>query len=418
MAGADRRRDPEASGAPATPSAAGDPRAHVADRDRAPLTPAATLPTLDVPEDLPEDAQYETEHRLALALDAAHMGAWDLDLVRDTAVRSLRHDQIFGYRSLQPEWGKEIFLAHVVQEHRELALKSFEEAFKTGHLSMQCPIQWQDASLHWIDARGRVYYDADGRPVRMLGVVMDITDRRALERAQREFIAAASHDLRTPLTGILGYAQYVTRLLDAPAPDLDKVARAVATLQAQGRAMAELIEDLLEASRLQLGALDLRTAPCELEASLDTVLARLGPEERGRVDVALPDAPLAGDWDRKRIEQVLANLVGNALKYSQDGERVGVVVERRAAGIEVAVSDRGMGIPAAELPRLFERFYRTPSAHASGLAGTGLGLYICAGIIAAHGGRIWAESPGEDRGATFRFTLPDRPSPGDDPRTP
>jgi signal transduction histidine kinase len=72
-----------------------------------------------------------------------------------------------------------------------------------------------------------------------------------------------------------------------------------------------------------------------------------------------------------------------------------------------------MGIPTAELPRLFERFYRTPQAQASGLAGTGLGLYICAGIVAAHGGRLWAESPGEDRGATFRFTLPDRPSPGD-----
>ena len=88
---------------------------------------------------------------------------------------------------------------------------------------------------------------------------------------------------------------------------------------------------------------------------------------------------------------------------------MGVTVERAAAAIEVAISDCGMGIPATELPRLFERFYRTPQAQASGLAGTGLGLYVCAGIIAAHGGRLWAESPGVGQGATFRFTLPDRP---------
>jgi signal transduction histidine kinase len=139
------------------------------------------------------------------------------------------------------------------------------------------------------------------------------------------------------------------------------------------------------------------------------VLARLNPEERARVDVALPDAPLAGEWEQQRVEQVLANLVGNALKYSPESERVSVTVERRAREIQVAVGDRGMGIPPEELPRLFGRFYRTPQALASGLSGTGLGLYISRGIVVAHGGRIWAESPGEGRGATFRFTLPVAP---------
>ena len=101
--------------------------------------------------------------------------------------------------------------------------------------------------------------------------------------------------------------------------------------------------------------------------------------------------------------------MGNALKYSPEDERVRVAVERRTGEIEVAVSDRGIGIPPEELPRLFERFHRTPQALASGLSGTGLGLYICRGIIGAHGGRIWAASPGEGQGATFRFTLPVAP---------
>jgi signal transduction histidine kinase len=229
-----------------------------------------------------------------------------------------------------------------------------------------------------------------------------------LGRIKEGFIATASHDLKTPLTSMLGYTQYVIRQLAAPAPDLDKVVRGMSIVQAQAIAMSRLLDDLLDASRIQVGAFEVRPVPCDLGTCLDTVLARLSPDVSERVDVTLPDAPVAGQWDRNRLEQVLANLVDNAVKYSPDWERVCIVVDRRSAGIEVAVTDRGMGIPAKELPRLFERYYRTPQAHASGRAGSGLGLFICRGIIAAHGGRLWAESPGEGQGATFRFDLPDQ----------
>jgi signal transduction histidine kinase len=130
---------------------------------------------------------------------------------------------------------------------------------------------------------------------------------------------------------------------------------------------------------------------------------------------ALLDAPLAGDWDRTRVEQVFDNLVGNALEYSPASAPGSVRGERRAGEGEVAVRDRGIGIPPGELARLFARFYRMPQALASGLPGTGPGPYICRGIIAAHGGRLWAESAGEGQGATFRFTVPDAP-PRADPR--
>lgn len=169
-----------------------------------------------------------------------------------------------------------------------------------------------------------------------------------LGRIKEEFIATASHDLKTPLTSILGYTQYVNRLLTGPAPDLGKVVRGMAVIQDQARAMTRLLDDLLDASRIQVGAFGLRPAPCEIDTCLTTILARLTPEERERVDVTLAHAPLAGQWDLKRLEQVLANLVGNALKYSPEDERVSVVVDRRPGGIEVAVRDRGMGM---ELPR-------------------------------------------------------------------
>jgi signal transduction histidine kinase len=233
-----------------------------------------------------------------------------------------------------------------------------------------------------------------------------------LNRLKEEFIATASHDLKGPLTSIRGYTQLLLRRTRAAAPDLEQVVSGLAVIEAQTAAMTRLLDHLLDASRIQAGVLELRTAPCELGECLSSVLARLSPQERERIDIDLPDAPLAGEWEKDRIEQVLANLIGNALKYSADTAHVTVAVERRAREVELAVADRGMGIPPEELPRLFERFHRTPEARASGLPGTGLGLYICWGIVVAHGGRIWAESAGSGQGANFHVILPiERPEP-------
>jgi len=227
-----------------------------------------------------------------------------------------------------------------------------------------------------------------------------------LNRLKEEFIATASHELKGPLTSIKGFAQLLLRTIEELQLRRESIAQGLTTIEAQSALMTRLIDDLLDASRLQAGALELRAAACDLAENLRVVLGRLNAAERERIDVTLPDAPLSGVWEQARIEQVLTNLVSNALKYSPETERVSVTVERRTNEIELAVADRGMGIASSELSQLFERFYRTPQAIASGLPGTGLGLYICRGIIAAHGGRLWAESGGEGQGATFRFTLP------------
>jgi signal transduction histidine kinase len=230
-----------------------------------------------------------------------------------------------------------------------------------------------------------------------------------LDRLKEEFISTASHDLKGPLTSIRGHAQLVLRRVRDPDPDHERIAHGLAVIDAQAVALTRLLDDLLDASRIQSGALELRMAPCDLGLCLETILARLNPGERARVDVTLPDAPLAGEWEQTRIEQVLANLVGNALKYSPESERVTVTVERRALAIELIIGDQGIGIPPEELPRLFERFHRTPQALASGLPGTGLGLYISRGIVTGHRGRIWADSAGAGRGAAFHVTLPAPP---------
>ncbi len=232
-----------------------------------------------------------------------------------------------------------------------------------------------------------------------------------LNRVKEDFIATASHDLKSPLTAILGYAQYAERLLTGPAPDLARLANAVAIIRSQAVAMTRLLNDLLDVARIQTGAFVPMRAPCDLGISLTSVLDRLAPVARARVRVRLASDSLVGEWDCPRVEQVIANLVDNALKYSPENASVSIAIERHVNRVEVEVSDHGVGIPTNELGHLFERYYRTPQAIESGLEGSGLGLYLSAGIIAAHGGRLWAESPGEGAGSTFRFILP-YPVPG------
>lgn len=227
-----------------------------------------------------------------------------------------------------------------------------------------------------------------------------------LTQTRDEFIAAASHELKSPLTSILGGAQYIERLLRAPGPDLDKAVVWARGIQDKARIMTLLINDLLDASRIQTGAFDLRLAPCDMNECIAAAIQRLAPDWRARITIVPSSTSANGYWDRQRLEQVLANLLDNALKYSPGGEPVSLVVETGADEVVVSVRDRGIGVPSAELPRLFERFYRTESASVTGIPGTGLGLFICEQIISAHGGRLWAESDGVRMGSTFHVTLP------------
>lgn len=227
-----------------------------------------------------------------------------------------------------------------------------------------------------------------------------------LTQTRDEYIASVSHELKSPLTSILGGAQYIERLLRAPAPDVGKAVAWARVIQDHVRVMMLVIDDLLDASRIQSGAFDLRVAPRDINECVAVAVERLGPDATARVTVIPSSIPATGCWDRQRLLQVLANLLDNALKYSPGGEPVSVVVEAGADEVVVSVRDRGVGVPPAELPRLFERFYRTASASVTGILGTGLGLFICDRIIRAHGGRLWAESAGVGMGSVFRFTLP------------
>jgi two-component system phosphate regulon sensor histidine kinase PhoR len=242
----------------------------------------------------------------------------------------------------------------------------------------------------------------DAEPRACLVILQDLTQVRRLETVRRDFISNISHELRTPLASLRALAD---TLRDGALEDPPAARRFLDRMETEVDALTQMVQELLELSRIESGQVPFRLAPV---AVADVVLApveRLRPQaERFVLRLAVdlpPDLPpvLA---DAERIQQVVTNLVHNAIKFTPSGGEVTVSAAAGEGEVVVSVHDTGVGIPADDLPRIFERFYKADQARSGG--GTGLGLAIAKHIVQGHGGRIWAESI-EGRGSTFYFSL-------------
>ena len=238
--------------------------------------------------------------------------------------------------------------------------------------------------------------------------LQDLTPLEELEQMRAEFLGMVSHELRRPLTSIKGSAS--TLLEAASELDLAEIAQFHRIINEQADHMRSMISDLLDVARIETGSLAVHPRPEEIVDIVDEARnAFLSGDGRDniRIDLA-PDLPLVMA-DRRRIVQVLSNLLANAAKYSKQTSAITVAVIRQGVHVAVAVTDEGEGIAAERLPLLFSKFSQlndgTRNAGPNG-RGTGLGLAICKGIVEAHGGRVWAESDGPDLGSRFTFTVP------------
>ncbi len=237
-----------------------------------------------------------------------------------------------------------------------------------------------------------------------VAVASDISKMYELERQKDEFLSIASHELRTPLTSLKTLMQLTQRqLARAGVPMAGNLARMERSI---GR-MEQLINDLLDVSRIQAGKLAIRLEPCQLQALCQQIIDEQGATTERRLLFDAPDEPIEVEVDVDRISQVVTNLLSNALKYSPPECPVALGVRRVGENALITVRDEGGGIPAEELPYIFDRFYRVPGVEvkSGSTVGLGLGLYICQEIVDRHGGHIWAEStPGQ--GSTFSVSLP------------
>lgn len=281
----------------------------------------------------------------------------------------------------------------------ELSDKSFDEYAEKYGLKLKIEdilnpgdITSKEANLVKDDKILRVYFavftDESKRPEGLIAVLQDITEQEKLERMRKDFVANVSHEMRTPLTSIKSYTE---TLLDGALDDRDTTERFLSVINSEADRMTRLVKDLLQLTRLDNQRMQWKLEPVPIARLVKAAVEKMELEagnKRQTLEYStmgeLPEIII----DHDRIEQVLINILGNALKYTQEGGRISVSVGRNANNVYVKVSDNGIGIPEKDLPRLFERFYRVDKARSREMGGTGLGLSIAKDIVEAHKGRI------------------------------
>ncbi len=269
-----------------------------------------------------------------------------------------------------------------------------------------------DRSLKWVWEKGTGLYSLDEDFVAIEGFVTDITERKLAEEAlqevdrlKSEFVANVSHELKTPLQAITGSTRLI---LAKKVPDHETQREFLTIIDKQSKRLTELINDLLDASRMESGRFSIDRVPTDVGEIVHAAIEETGSiaGEKGisiHADVSL--SPARALSDATRIKQVIINLLGNAIKFSDEGSTITVRVEQTNSEVLTQVSDHGCGIPDDAIPKLFDRFHQIDGSATRNSGGSGLGLYISKQIVDAHGGQMWVESKlGE--GSTFSFTLP------------
>jgi PAS domain S-box-containing protein len=357
------------------------------------------------------------DERLEIVLAASGTGFWEWDIRGGSLTWS---DTIFRQHGLEPGSTAPSYEAYVETLHpddRAAFRRAIEGVLASGDsFSQEFRLVWPDGSIHWTHGVGRVFRDAQGAAIRMVGTGTDITERRRLE-AERDrlvsderragtfreaFLEVISHELRTPITTILGLTQILSRR--GRIADPEEQAGLIDDISDESERLHRLVEDLLVLTKAERGEFTIEAEPLELRRLLARIVDREATRLPGlSITAEIPrDLPVVAGEDIY-VEQIVRNILGNAAKYTPLGTKVVVRATQEGDTVVIRVLDSGPGIDPETATRAFELFFRDPTS-ARSVAGSGIGLFVCASLVRAMGGRIWAR-PRPQGGSEFGFTL-------------
>jgi signal transduction histidine kinase len=343
----------------------------------------------------------ELNQQLEMALKAGELGTYHLDIQNWKNQASFTCKSHFG---LPPNetFEFENFIQAIIPEHREMVQHKVQEAIaKKITYQAEYMTRWPDGSLHWISSSGLTRYDAEGNPLDLIGVTVDVTTRKNYEAQKEDFLSIASHELKTPITSLRGTIQMLEMLKDKSTDAT--IGKLIDMSGISIKKITALVDDLLNMHRISVGQLELNKTTFAAAKMIRSCFRDINMIGKHQLNLD-GDHEAQLHADEQRIEQVVSNLINNAIKYAPASHTIDVRIEQLSQSVKIHVRDYGEGIPAELQQQIFERYYRV-YPDGKKYSGLGLGLYISAEIVKRHGGEIGVNSsPGQ--GSNFWFTVP------------
>jgi PAS domain S-box-containing protein len=379
----------------------------VYDDNQVPMRMLGTLQDITEQKRVHDDLQ-KSEENLRLATQAAELGTFDMDLVNRSLLWDKRCRELFGMDEDGPVDYETSFLLGLHPNDRQKTDDAVSYAFDKSQSNGDYDVEYRtigldDKRLRWVRAKGKVLFNDIDMPYRFIGTVLDITENKQNEIRKNDFIAMASHELKTPLTSLKAYIQL---LLATAARNGDNfLLNALQKSENQINKMTRLIYGFLDMSKLESGKLQLEPHEFDISGLIEEVIADNRPIAQNHTITFTDGEPIIITADREKIGQVINNFISNAVKYSPKETDIKVFVENIRGQLKVTVKDNGIGIKLKDQQNIFQRFYRVQDDSTKGFSGFGIGLYLSAEIIQLHKGSVGVQSQ-EGQGAAFYFTLP------------